>query len=188
MPKGDDTDMPADLERLTRLARSYVGLRGKYNVLEHEHRYPMLERMLNTRASARSRAEAALEYAEQVLREDGLKELAKRVRKIKLDRLRPGAPRKRWPRKKQEALIDAFRGILSSQGRISISKACERLASQEPWRSGAFTAAGLRNQFNYIAQFSELAPTALAKLLAEQGRADPSASRASGSRPPSKNG
>ena len=163
----DDDTMRATA-RLRALAAQSLDLLDTYNVLENEHRYPMLRRALSTRWAPRDRAEAALEYAKQVLREAGLDDDADRVAKVSVQTAGPGRKREKWFRREHTELIEAMQRALSKQPKLKVSKACQELAAQEPWCSLGVNANALRLKFGRIAKLNDMSPRQLAARLVEE--------------------
>ena len=163
----DDDTMRA-MARLRTLAAQGLDLLDTYNVLENEHRYPMLRKALSTRWAPRDRAEAAFEYAEQLLREAGLDDAADRVAKVSVQAAGPGRKREKWFRREHDELIEAMQRALSKQPKLKVSQACQELAAQEPWCSLGVSVNGLRSRFSGVAKLNDMSPRQLAARLVEE--------------------
>jgi hypothetical protein len=163
-----DDDTMRVMARLRALAARGLDLLDTYNVLENEHRYPMLRKALSTRWPPRDRAEAAFEYAEQLLREAGLDDDADRVAKVSVQAAGPGRKREKWFRREHDELIEAMQRALSKQPKLKVSQACQELAAQEPWCSLGVSVNGLRSRFSGIAKLNDMSPRQLAARLVEE--------------------
>jgi hypothetical protein len=164
-----DDDSMRVTAQLRALAARGLDLLETYDALKNEHRYPMLRRALSTRWPPRDRAEAALEYAKQLLREAGLDGVADRVMKVKVQAAGPGRKREKWFRNEHDELIEGMQRVLSKQSKLNVSQACEKLATQEPWYSLGIKANGLWSKFNGIAKRNNMNPGQLAARLVGKG-------------------
>ena len=154
-------------QRIIRAKRKLMLTLQRFPALEYHYRYPMLRDALQVHTPAEWRASAALLYAQQILREAGLIEAADRIRQIRIDDRKRGAPTTLWIVRNQKLLLRSLAEIFSNQSNISVSAACRYLAAREPWLAEGITEAAIRNEFCRRAKQIGMKPKILAQSLAE---------------------